>query len=388
MQRTSDDMEDRLDVSELIERITAERGLPVEITGRHRLLLDPDTRRSRRRRLAPAVAGVTTVLVATTIAVTLRPGDTPAGPSLDAALVGASSAEPTTEPSPTGDPVDEALPAPDETVHRPGANRRPRRRAAPPRRRPPSRPPPPSPRRRRTTARRPPPPRAGSSIDRDEFTGTAISDRWGQYDGPGNNDKGRRTPDAQLAAQRPADDPRRRGGQHRRHVLPRRPGNRPLGDAREVPEGRRRLPPRAAAVAAGRRVRRRRGRLRRDHERIGLGVVLPAPRLGRSGVRQEADRPDPVAQLCGRGDVRRRHSATSTARSGSRAPTRTRSPVGRCTPSSSSTGSRRATPPSPRSSRSTGCGSTSRANHFSHPPRPELPTGRGGVVPAHLAFAG
>ena len=36
--------------------------------------------------------------------------------------------------------------------------------------------------------------------------------------------------------------------------------------------------------------------------------------------------------------------------------------------------------PSPRSSRSTGCGSTSRANHFSRPPRPELPTGRGGVV--------
>jgi len=116
MQRTSDDMEDRLDVSELIERITAERGLPVEITGRHRLLLDPDTRRSRRRRLAPAVAGVATVLVATTIAVTLRPGDTPAGPSLDAALVGASAAEPTTEPSPTGDPADEALLAPEEIV--------------------------------------------------------------------------------------------------------------------------------------------------------------------------------------------------------------------------------------------------------------------------------
>ena len=33
-------------------------------------------------------------------------------------------------------------------------------------------------------------------IDRDEFSGTAISDRWGQYDGPGHNDKGRRTPDA------------------------------------------------------------------------------------------------------------------------------------------------------------------------------------------------
>ena len=33
----------------------AERGLPVEITGRHRLLLDTDTRRSRKRRLAPVL---------------------------------------------------------------------------------------------------------------------------------------------------------------------------------------------------------------------------------------------------------------------------------------------------------------------------------------------
>ena len=195
MQRTSEDMEDRLDVSELIERITAERGLPVEITGRHRLLLDPDTRRSRRRRLAPVVAGVTTVLVATAIAVTLRPGDTPAGPNLDAALVGASSAEPTTEPSPTGDPVDEALPTPDQTFTVPDepAPATSRRAAATPAAKP-------------TTAAKPAPAandgtqaataKGWKLVDRDEFTGTAISDRWGQYDGPGNNDKGRRTPDA------------------------------------------------------------------------------------------------------------------------------------------------------------------------------------------------
>jgi hypothetical protein len=107
MQRTSEDVEDRLDVSELIERISVERDLPFETTGRHRLL-DPDTRRSRTRRLAPAIAGVTTVLVATTVAVTLRPGDTAAGPELDAALVGASSAEP---PKPAA----EEVPAPVET---------------------------------------------------------------------------------------------------------------------------------------------------------------------------------------------------------------------------------------------------------------------------------
>ena len=113
MQRTSEDLEDRLDVSELIERISAERGLPVEITGRHRLLDDPDTRRSRKRRLAPVVAGVATVIVATTVAVTLRPSDDPPGPNLDAALVGASSANPSTEPSPIEDPVAEAAPATD-----------------------------------------------------------------------------------------------------------------------------------------------------------------------------------------------------------------------------------------------------------------------------------
>jgi len=33
-------------------------------------------------------------------------------------------------------------------------------------------------------------------IGRDEFDGTAISDRWGQYDGAGHDDEGRRTPDA------------------------------------------------------------------------------------------------------------------------------------------------------------------------------------------------
>ena len=101
MQRTSEDLEDRrdvgewVDVSELIARISAERGLPVEDTGRHRLLLDPDARRSRRRRLAPAIAGVATVLVATTVA--RDPAarrHAPPAPTLDAALVAAASAAP------------------------------------------------------------------------------------------------------------------------------------------------------------------------------------------------------------------------------------------------------------------------------------------------------
>jgi hypothetical protein len=105
-------MEDRLDVSELIDRISAERGDPIGNTGRHRLLPDLDTSRSRRRRLAPVVAGVSTVIVATTIALTLRPGDTPAGPELDAALVGATSADPT----PTGYPAPDAVPTDEKTA--------------------------------------------------------------------------------------------------------------------------------------------------------------------------------------------------------------------------------------------------------------------------------
>jgi len=192
MQRTSEDLEDRLDVSELIERISAERGLPVEITGRHRLLDDPDTRRSRKRRLAPVVAGVATVIVATTVAVTLRPSDDPPGPNLDAALVGASSANPSTEPSPIEDPVAEAAPATDGASAGPAgkpaatASRRAGATSAPP-----------------TTAK----PAANNGtqaatargwklVGRDEFDGTTISDRWGQYDGAGHDDEGRRTPDA------------------------------------------------------------------------------------------------------------------------------------------------------------------------------------------------
>src|SRR5689334_21324066 len=98
MQRTSDDpgaqpdVGEWVDVTELIARISAERGDPVDDTGRHHLRMDVDERRSRRRRrLAPAIVGVATVLVATTVALTLRARhDVPAGPELNAALVGAA----------------------------------------------------------------------------------------------------------------------------------------------------------------------------------------------------------------------------------------------------------------------------------------------------------
>ena len=75
MRRTSYEVEDRLDVSELIERIAAERGSSIDDTGRHHLLVvEPDAPRPRPRRTAPVVVGVMTVLVVSTIAMFFRLG--------------------------------------------------------------------------------------------------------------------------------------------------------------------------------------------------------------------------------------------------------------------------------------------------------------------------
>lgn len=185
MQRTSDEVEDRrdvgewVDVSELVARISAERGLPVEDAGRHRLRMGPDARRSRRRRLAPVIAGVATVLVASTVALTLRAGnDTPDAPTLDAALVAAapsadaptstSAAVPTTAvaaptPSASAAPTAAAKVAPITPAAEEGVQ----------------------------AARQ----QGWKLVDRDEFTG-AISAKWGKYDGEGHDGEGRRTPDA------------------------------------------------------------------------------------------------------------------------------------------------------------------------------------------------
>ena len=194
MQRTSDEVEDRrdvgewVDVSELVTRISAERGLPVEDTGRHRLRSAPDARRSRRRRLAPALAGVATVLVASTIALTLRAGqDAPDGPTLDAALVASapSAAAPPSEaavavPDTTPTSASSAAAAPPATAAA--------RAAAP------------------SSAAKPAAPVADEGVqaagrqgwklvDRDEFTGV-IGAKWSKYDGEGHDGEGRRTPDA------------------------------------------------------------------------------------------------------------------------------------------------------------------------------------------------
>ena len=185
MQRTSDDLEDRLDdsdrvdVSELIARISAERGAPVDDGAQYRDRFARDLRRARRRRLAPVVAGVATVLVATTIAVTLRSSrDEPAAPELNAALVGsAASAAPTSATTPAPETVAAPAPAPA-----------------------------PAPKAPAKAPAKPAVPVAGEGVqaarlqgwklvDRDEFTG-ALSPKWSRYEGEGNAGEGRRDPAA------------------------------------------------------------------------------------------------------------------------------------------------------------------------------------------------
>jgi Glycosyl hydrolases family 16 len=202
MQGTSNDLEDqhdvdeRVDVTELIARIAAERGVPVDDTGRHRLQVDPALRRTRRRRLAPAIAGVATVLVAAGIALTVRPGDrAPDGPELDAALVASSPSSAPATPTRAVVPAPQAV-TPEKTAPT----------AAPATGSTPGR-----------TTGAPTPAAAATAkpatvapavdgvqaatanrwklVDRDEFTGP-LSAKWVRYDGEGNSGKGRRTPDA------------------------------------------------------------------------------------------------------------------------------------------------------------------------------------------------
>ena len=179
----------RPDVSQLITRIAAERGDPFEDTGAHRLALIADARRSRRRRLAPVVAGVATVLVAGTVALTLRSHqDTPAGPELNAALVGSAAPSSVVPPEPTtATPAPEAAPGADAPAA-PAIARAQKGTISP------------------KAAAKPAVPVVGDGtqaataqhwklIDRDEFNGS-LSPKWSKYDGEGNAGEGKRSPDA------------------------------------------------------------------------------------------------------------------------------------------------------------------------------------------------
>lgn len=186
MQRTSDDLEDRLDdsgqvdVSELIARISAERGLPIDDSRRHRVQSDLRSRWPRRR-VAPVIAGVATVLVATTVALTLRSThDDPAAPELNAALVGAAASA---APEPSSAPTAPSA-APEVGAGAPTAAPRPAAAA-------PAKPAVPVAVEGVQAARR----LGWKLVDRDEFTG-AVSPKWGRYEGEGNAGEGRRSPDA------------------------------------------------------------------------------------------------------------------------------------------------------------------------------------------------
>ena len=137
------------------------------------------------RRLAPVAVGAVVMLVATLVLTTVRSPQAPVLADQSApvatAAPAAPSAAPTQAPLPSTSPAVAATPAP------------PAKPAAP-------RPPAPG------SAVRPAP-RAGDGTQAatargwvlataDEFTGTALSGRWGPYDGEGNGGEGRRDPAA------------------------------------------------------------------------------------------------------------------------------------------------------------------------------------------------
>ena len=166
----------------------------------------------------------------------------------------------------------------------------------------------------------------------DEFNGTALGGQWGPYDGEGNGGKGRRSPRRDHRPERDHDDPRRQQGHHRRHGVVRRPAVRQVGGPRPLPQGRRPVPPRAPAVAAGQVAAGRRGGLRRDHQRLvgrRASSCTTARRTSRRAPRSRSTSPSgtttPSSGSTGGSP------ATSTASSGSRAPTPARSHPARCT---------------------------------------------------------
>jgi hypothetical protein len=178
MQRTSCDLEDRLAVTDLIERISAERGLPFDASGRRQLLVDRRARRPRSRRVAPVLVASLTVLVASTVALYIRAGTSaPVAAPLDAALLGAAS---------IGVPASPTPPSSAAVAPAPTAEAQPENTARPAQ--------PPAPKRSSDGAQAASA-RGWTLIDRDEFTGV-LGAKWIAYDGEGHDGDGRREPEA------------------------------------------------------------------------------------------------------------------------------------------------------------------------------------------------
>jgi Glycosyl hydrolases family 16 len=202
MRRTTSAAEDRSESpTELIARISAEHGSPTVTQGRrHRrragenveavVTTDPLPQRSLTRRLAPLAIGATVMLVATTVATTLRPAEDTslAAPELSTAIV---RTDPTTTLAvPTEPlPIPTTSDAPDPTKNASASKEAPNSTT-------------------KSTQRKPAPPppvakvvsdgkQAASRLGwtpagGDEFNG-GLSSKWTLYEGEGNAGQGTRS---------------------------------------------------------------------------------------------------------------------------------------------------------------------------------------------------
>jgi hypothetical protein len=202
MRRTTSATSDHSDSStELIDWDAAEQGtVAVTASGRHRIparhagavvTADRSPSRSPARRLAPLATGAVVMLVATTVATLAQPSDETslAAPELSNAITRsdpATIAAPTTTPAPTTAPeaTPEAAPTPPPTTREAAAPRRAEgdgdggaKGGG------------------RGDGRQAAAAQGWTRVGGDEFNG-GKSPLWTEYDGPGHNGEGRRTPDA------------------------------------------------------------------------------------------------------------------------------------------------------------------------------------------------
>lgn len=187
MGRTPSVVDDRLDATELIARVSAERGYQPP-RGRRRRRLDTRVGRHRpstlHRRLVPVAVGATVMLVATMIVTAVTPAeDQPMEPELSAVLAAETTTPPTPEPT-TAPPTPPPTSAP-PTSTAPRTTRTPR----------PATPSPAATRPSRNDGVQAAARRGWRLIGGDEFN-NGLSGMWTMYDGPGHAGNGRRTPSA------------------------------------------------------------------------------------------------------------------------------------------------------------------------------------------------